>query len=290
MHLVTSQKEYQTLVRTAKKEKGASITNCYLFPEAIQRWIDLKRFYVEEVEAGILFLADQKRYYSVYFYLNPQMPLRIPRQDKPQIAQTIYNGQDKNEKQLAADQLLKNAGFIWKDRMQQIKADPEQVLKKIAPLSTRMRKRLTEEGFRFGPITANDLWALDKLLSETPEIPFYDIQFFSGEELEAQAKAGQLEGIFHRNGELCAVHQLFLEGNGAFGWFAVADAYKVEYGMALVLKDMIMSFVIDKGCFLTGWVDDVNIESIRFHRKLGYVFQDKYREHWLLDTENGKQL
>ena len=286
MYLLTSQEEYQSLVRTAKKEKEARLTNCYLFPESIQRWIDLKRFYAEEVDAGILFLADQERYYSVYFYLNSDLCPFIPRQNKPQVIQTVFSGQKKSDKQLAVDQLLHNAGFIWKDRMQQIKADPEQVLKKIAPLSARMRQRLKTEGFYRGPITAANLPALNKLLSETPEIPFYDIQYFSTDELEMQSKEGQLEGVFNQAGELCAVHQLFLEGNGAFGWFAVADAYKVTYGLALVLKEMIMSYVLEKGCFLTGWVDDVNIESIRFHRKLGYSFQDKYREHWMLEAEN----
>ena len=277
---VSSIEEYQSLVKKNKANKQAKKTNCLLFPDAIQRYINAGRFFYEEQDAGIFFFSDEGKYYQAWFYLNPMIPLQKQKKEKPVLIQHYYSGKTRDRDKEVYMQ-LENAGFQHADTMQQFIADPEKVIKKIRPLARYAEKILRENGFTYRPPEDSELLLVDQLLDMTPEIPFYLLNWFSKEEIGEMRKEGQFAGIFSKTGELCAAHMFFVSGNILNGWVVVKKEYRETYGMSIYLKEKGMEYTIDHNCVHSGWIDLKNLVSRHYHVHAGYEEVDRYLDNWV---------
>lgn len=282
MRKVTSLDEYYALVKAAKRERLATVSNCFLFPSAIQRYIDLDRLYVEDSNAGIFILSDEDKFFYAYFYLNPDKEIHFEPREKPVVIQSVYNDGHKSAGLVGVEQRLTECGFVLADRMKQIKADPEKVLRKINPVCRHAKKLLDTEGFQFVRMREDLLPEVKKLLDRTPEIPYYQVPYFSAEELREQIDSGLFVGILTNDGRLCAAHQSFLEGKTIYGWLAVSPEYKELYGMGLICTQYEMEYAIEHGYGVSGWITETNVKSIQYHERIAFQTYDRCLDEWVL--------
>lgn len=281
MQKVQTLEQYQSLVKSAKSKKKAMITNCFLFPSAVQHYIKQNRFYYDELASGMMFYYDSEAYFLGYYFLNPELPVKIAAQAKPIVLQNLYNSSSKRENR-QLDQRLQEAGFVLSDSMRQIKAEPATVLEKIAPICKRAQEKLEEEGFRFCILSREYLPQMWELLKETPEIPFYQIPYFSDEDLQQQIDSELIVGIVDQDGNLCTAHQSFLEGKTLYGWLAVRPEFKNYFGMGLMCTAYEMNYAIKNGYKVSGWIATNNKGSIRYHNRIGFENLDRYMDNWIL--------
>ena len=285
MHAVTSLDEYYALVKAAKERCGSLKTNCALFPDAIKRYIGLGRFWGEPTENGVLFFADEERYYECYYHINPDASFELDRQDKPVVVQIMRNSLEKNDKVLRIEQRLGEAGFEYSDTMQMLKADPQQIMKKIAPLCRYAKREMEKDGFilcRVKPEQLPEFWSI---ADQASEIPYYLLPYYSDDELLEQIDKGWLTCIVDRQGKLCAAHHFFVDGKAMFGWLAVQKAYKNLYGMGMVFTEDALRYAIENGYLVSGWIDLKNTPSIQYHRQVGYQFVNRFTDRWVLPTK-----
>jgi len=282
MQKVMSLDEYYVLVKAAKKENSAKASNCFLFPNAIKRFIDLGRFYYEKQDGGILFYSDEEVYYEAYYYHNPEVAVRIEKKDKPVVISNIHTGAPLNDRLRSMEQRLKEAGFLLADTMRQTQGDAQKNLSKIERLCKYARRELERDGFTLSPLSEKWFPAVRALLDNTPELPFYLSPYYTTEELKQLCEDGFIVGIISADGELCAAQHFFLEGKTLFGWEAVKENYKNLYGMALVMSEHILGIAVERGYNVSGWIDLANEPSIQYHLKKGNIFTDRYMDHWVL--------
>ena len=82
---------------------------------------------------------------------------------------------------------------------------------------------------------------------------------------------------------LCAVHFLNRENGKAEGWYAIKEAYRRAYGIIMLFTYSGMKRAKKNGMKkVTGWMLRSNTESIKYHKKLGYVWEDRIMEEWIL--------
>lgn len=287
MEKVTSLERYHALVKTAKKEKKAVATNCFLFPYTIQHYIELGRFYYEELASGVAFYFDSETYYLGYYYLNTELSVEIQRKDKPVVTQMIYGEKAKDNAFKKMEEMFALAGFVLADTMKQITADPQVVLQKIYSPVKVAKRLLEKQGFRVSPISREYFDQVSKLQKETPEIPFYQIPYFSEKELIEDAQCGRLLGIFDSKNNLCTVRHFFPEGKNLYGWLAVKSEYKDLYGMALLMTEITMNYAIENNFKISGWITDNNKQSMQYHMKLGYQWTGRCMDEWVLMSRGG---
>ena len=277
---VSNLEEYQSLVKKNRNEKKAKKTNCLLFPDAIQRYIDYGRFFYEEQEAGIFFFADEDRYYQAWFYLNPEIPAEKRKWDKPVLVQHYYTEKNRDRDQNVYAQ-LEAAGFRHMDTMQHFLADSEKAIRKIQPLARYAEKMMQENGFTYRPPEDSELPLVDQLLDMTPELPYYLLDWHSRKELDEMREEGRFAGIFNKTGELCAAHMFFVSGNILNGWVVVKEEYREVYGMSVFLKNKTMNYAIEHHCVHSGWIDLKNTVSRRYHQSAGYTADDRFLDNWV---------
>lgn len=281
MEHVSNLEEYQSLVKKNKTEKKAKKTNCLLFPDAIQRYIDHGRFFYEEQEAGIFFFADEDRYYQAWFYLNPEIPVAKQKWDKPVLIQHYYTDRNRDRDQDAYAQ-LEAAGFQHMDTMQHLTiTDVEKATKKVLPLAQYSGRMLKEDGFIYRAPEDAELPLVDQLLESTPEIPFYLLNWYSKEELRTMRDEGKFMGIFSKTGELCAAAMFTVFRNVVNGWVVVKKEYREPYGTSIFLKQFGLKYAIENQWVLSAWIDLKNVASRRYHQSVGYEADDRYLDNWV---------
>ena len=281
MEAVTSFQQYSDLVREARQSRQAKVTNCYLYRVSVERLIGQGRFYFEQAEGGVLFLADEQLYYQTYYYLNIDFPFHLKAKDKPLLVQHLYMKDRKPDYIRFLEEKMIATGFRLTDTMGQITADPDVVMKKLSRICNYARNELDAQGFRILQINRTLLPAIRELQLHVPEIPVHQILFFSDDEL---LQAGSGDCIVGRTGNLCAVCQSYPMGDGGYGWIAVKKAYQDVYGMAPVLTELAARRRSGEGKRMGGWIDLTNLQSIRYHMHAGYSWTGRLMDEWLLDA------
>jgi len=287
---ITSVAQYQELVTVAKAERKARTTNCCLFPEAIQRYIDFGRFYYETCEAGVVFYSDEGKYYEGYYYLNPNETFKLLPKDKPVCIQHLYVQGKKSDKVLHIEQNLARVGFVLEDQMFHIRGNPEEILSKIEPLVKTAKTVMAKKGYRLCAVREDMLEEVWDIQRNEPEIPYYQLPFTSKEETIQAAEEGLFQGIVDSENKLCAVRWAFIESNSVYGWAAVRNGYKDINGWGLVFAEQAMKYAIAHELKVSGWIDVKNIHSQKYHEKLGYKQTGRYVDRWILSKgENPQQ-
>ena len=282
MQQVQSLEEYRSLVKKVKSEHKAVSSNCFMFPDAVQRFIDLGRFYAEEMNAGVFFYSDEENYYQAYYYLDPEAELTLAPKDKPVVVQHLYAAGAKKDKLVKTEEQLSRAGFVFDNRMRQVTVDPETGIQKTQALGRFVRKMLADKGFRFCAATEDMIPQIEELQRITPEIPYDQIPYFTVDEFNEDAKNGFITVILDRDDRVCAVRRAYLDGNTIHGWVIVKPEFKSINGMGLALSEISMHLAKEKHYKICGWIDEENVASQKYHAKIGYTYLDKYTERWVL--------
>lgn len=282
MQRIASLTDYYSVVKKTKAEKKTNHTNCFLFPETIQRYIRLGRFYYEECQGGTVFYTDEEKYYQAYYYFDSTQAIDVSPKDKDMVINHMFTEDKKNDRMTEEETRLKEAGFVCSLHMRQTTGDPQTILTHIETPARIGKRLLKSEGFELQPIQGSAFKDYFAVRENTKEIPYYQYPFSTEEELEKDAQDGRLSGIFDRNGQLCALRHSFMEGNSMYGWLIVKEQYREKYGMAVVLSEHAMQCALKNRYKVFGWIELSNMPSIKYHTAIGYQWTNRCMDTWIL--------
>lgn len=288
MRSVENLQTYYAIIESRKAEVGRLVTNNFLFPQAIERYIRLKRLYYEEIETGVLFYIDEDTYYHAYYYIamTGSLAFAICPKEKPILIQHIYKEETDYKKDdfiKAAEKSLINSGFEKKDTQRHaVLQQPEKISKSVAQSITRIQKLFVKEGFTYQKVDEHLLSDVLEFRGSIKEIPYYQFPYFTNEELLAEAEEGRLCCITDRAGKILAARHLIVEGQKAYGWIGVRQEYKKLYGMAVMFLHHALEYIKKNDIKMCSWVDRNNTDSIQYHERIGSVWTGHLMDEWIL--------
>lgn len=283
MNRVDSLDQYKALLAEAqKKAEKRLVTNSYMFTKDIQRYIDLGRLYYEELEGGIAFYSDEDSHYRCYLHADPAGSVKIGKKDKLVLAQVLYR-KEKTARELGVTSKLASAGFYMNDIMDYITVDYSQGLKKIAPLVKYIHGLLDEGRLVCRTVSPSELNQFVEFQNHIDNIPYYQLTYHSPEEYALAIQEGRAECVVDQNGNICAVHYFDVENGNLGGWYAIKEEYQKAYGIVMLFSYSAMKYAEKNNIKnVYGWVLRNNTESIKYHKKLGFVWQTRVMEEWVL--------
>lgn len=283
MYKVESMEHYKILLTESQNGHKGMVSNSYMFLGEIQRYIDLGRFYYEKLENGIVFYSDEESHYRCYLHVDTVgTAKKIEKKDKILLAQLLYRG-NKGAKEQRMSARLEEVGFSLRDTMDYITVDVSQCIKKIEPRLKYIYRLLDEEHLTFRTLLPDELDQLLEFQNNIDHIPYYQIVYHSPEEYRELIRENRLECIVDWEGNLCAVHFSNTGNSRGEGWLAIKEAYRRAYGIILLFSYSGMKRVKKNGIKrANAWVLRDNTESIKYHRKLGYIWENRVMEEWLL--------
>ncbi len=284
MDRVANLEHYYALINEAKSEYGRLSTNNLLFPDAIERYLDLGRFYYEKVTGGVIFFSDEEDFYEALYHISAKEECRFSKKEKPVLIQCMYTNGKKRPDMQAIGRMLESSGFVLAQTLRQGVFEETERIAKVRRSLRGVMKVFDREGFRMMPVSAGQLSEMKAFRKTIKEIPFYQFPYFTDEELVCEADAGRLLCITDKNGRMIAARHLIVNGKKAYGWVGVEEQYKGTYGLALVFLNHALDYVEREGIKMCSWVDDVNIPSLQYHEHIGTVWTGQAAEEWVLES------
>ncbi len=269
--------EYNNLVNGVRKEFKPTLTNCYLYPEEVERYISQGRLYYEKYVGELLIYSDEMTHYRIYYYWNQNYPFLVYKKDKVCAVANIYRGAEKSEKLLKAEEALLGAGFNQGDRMRHIEADWEVFQKQLRKFLPPAEKLFLEAGLKVMKPTKEMCPKIREFQKHMETIPFYEMQYITDSEM---CESGKVICIVNQEGEVCAV-----DSWGNQGWKGILEEYRKSCGISLIQCKLLAEHLQERKIKkLTGMISETNVQSIRFHFALGYHWVDRYTDFWLLES------
>lgn len=292
MKKVHDLESYYAIVNEVQNRNRPIFTNNFLFPESIQRYISLERLYYEECSSGLFLYLDEETHYQVYYYLKQNVEVAMSAKDKPVLIRNLYVDSKKKDSLLYLEELLRVNGFKNVGRMGQVLYDPSTVLEKKKKEFQLVLVNMETEGFILAPINSNQLGDLSELKKGIKDIPYYQFEYYSDQEILEEAAEGRYVGIVNKEGILCGARQILVEGKGMYGWVAVREDYTGIFGLGAAFSHYSLNYALQHGLKGMGWIEESNTRSVKYHKKLGYQWTGKYMDEWLLDTvyKNAKEM
>lgn len=286
MQTVESMEDYYSVINRCKATLGRLGTNNYLFPKALERYVRLKRMYYEEIRQGLLFYLDEERYYQAYYYLAEHADvsdLEIGKKDKPILLQHIYKENAKNRLFREVEQSLRKSGFERKSVSRHaVLEQPEKIYRTVERSMRGIQKLFDSAGFVYQCVSGQQLSDVLAFRAQIREIPYYQIPYFTRDELLEEACAGRLCCITDSAGHIAAARHLIVDGQKAYGWVGVQEAYKKRYGMAAVFLYHALQYVQENNIRMCSWVERENTDSIQYHERIGSVWTGHLKDEWIL--------
>lgn len=284
MEQLTSLEQYYSLVKAAKKKYHISFSNMYCMPDKLQRYIDLGRIYVEELECGLAFFMDEEKYYKLCLSVNSELPIRLPQVDKKVLFRYIFK-ENAQGNALQIEEALQENLFRKVGTSIQVQGNPEEILEKKKSVERGMAI-LSRNGFRIIQADSSRLSEIEKLIEEVPFIQDYHADFRTLQEKQANIEQGGYLCMIDREGKLCAATVTWVSGTVAEGdAIAVKEEYKM-LGLAPVICYERMKRLHDKGVKkLIGWVVEDNEPSLRYHKSMEFQIGGRYASEWLLEEK-----
>lgn len=283
MKKVDSLSQYKRLLSEVRQKNGKYlVSNSYMFIDGVQRYIDMGRFYYEQLAGGVVFYSDEETHYRCYFHLSPAGTVKLERKDKLLLAQLIYKKSKRAKEQILTEK-IEEAGFRLQDQMDYIEREHSINGQKLKRLAEYSRKLLTEAHLVIRPPFPNEIGKLIEYTKHIEQIPYYQLPYCSPEEYELAAKENRLVCVVDQNGNLCAACFSEITNGSSHGWIAISPEYQKAYGIIALLNSPGREHTKKNGVSKThGWIERNNTESIKYHKKLGFVWRDRVMEEWLL--------
>ena len=254
-----------------------------MFPEAVKRYVNLKRLWIEQLECGVVFLSDEERFFQGYYYTDDVNKFEIDMLEKPILVQNIYKQGRKKDYIYEMDISLEKSGFKKEVMLRHaILENPDKVLEKLLPYEKISRRIMEKEGFKMMKVQSNQMSELLAFRDTIKEIPFYQQPFFSLDELGFDSEKGLLTCIVDASGKIQAARHLIMQGKKSYGWVGVAEKYKGVYGLALMLMVDQLKLICQKGIIMCSWVEQNNTASLQYHERLGSKWTGTIMDEWIL--------
>ncbi len=280
MKLINSIDEYFELIKKLKKA-GLRCLHDTITKEEAERYISLGRMKYISSDAGGYFLLDEESYYKIFLFVDLNCECAIEKTDKPVLFMSRYRKGKKSEIKNLLDKRLQNNGFVLKDTAFMIRFDLDTFKDKYEKQFEKAMRLLERLNYKV-QIADYSHWEEIKALYESQNMmQYYHEKYRTEDEIRERFERNEFTCVTDQNGEIIAYGSAY-EGGG------------YRYGDAVVVKDeykmLGLPFIINYyGCsrrdnkVMVGSMLTHNENSIRYHRKLGWEFTDRYVDHWILE-------
>lgn len=290
MERIVSLNQYDRLLKNARKRWGRLHTNCFLLAPETERIIVQGRLYFEETDKGILFYADENKYYQAYCYISAEAKeLNIVPKDKPILIRIIYMQGKKTEPQQKMDTLIRNAGFALLDSTTQVYTIAKDNLSVMGAVYERVENLLEEYGMRLIVAGEEHLDGILELRDNEPELKLFHIPYHTREEELRLIQEGGYSCIVSRAKEICAARQIERAmGNLYSPWFCVKSKYKDKYGLGIAMTGFEMKYACEHDLQrVYGWIANDNVRSWNYHKRVGVLRSGKAADEWVMQGYRG---
>lgn len=292
MRVVESPDDYYGIINRCKSKLGRLATNNYMFPKATGRYIRLGRLYCEEMEKGLVFYLDEERCYHAYYYIAESADAAdfdIGCKDKPVLVQHIYSENAKSGLYQRAEQSLQRSGFERKAVSRHaVLQQPDRILGVVERSVKGIQRLFDQNGFVYQNVGEEQLEDVLAFSTQIREIPYYQIPYFTADELMEESRAGRFCCVTDSLGRIAAARHLIVDGKKAYGWVGVREEYKKRYGMAVMFLYHALQYIQRHDIRMCSWVVRENTDSIQYHERIGSEWTGHLKDEWVLDrTESG---
>lgn len=282
MKEIKSIDEYFTLLKEAKQSSGRLFTNSYLSIPTIERYINLKRLYYLKQEKGIIFLCDEEKYYRLLYWLDVKCEIHISKMDKPIAIRNIYKEGKKKEELLCIEKQLEDIRFEKEYVAIEMRVPLEQ--SEFIAKQSKLHERMLKKGkFHIACMKEENIEQM-LAMREAKEFHIYNFDYRSREEYCAEIANEQYIAVYNDVQEMCAcIYTELLPTNMTGNGICVKEEYKQTFGLGAAL----MCHVLDKALNVQGkkyvsWCEKENVNSMKFHKSMGFENTGKISEEWIL--------
>lgn len=284
MKKVNSSKEYLELYRQIKKQCDTPITNIYWSLDMVNRYIDLDSLYFEKQDKGGVFLCDEQDYYRGFYYVDISDKWNLPHLEKALAIRNTYKQDHKGTALEHFEAALVSSGFhkMYSSVEMCVPLEAGDKLKKQKTMYDRVLKK---GNFSVSFLKEQELDDMLALRKKTTEFHIYNFLYKSTAEYLKEIENKQYMGIYNEKEELCACIFIasglnFRTGDG----ICVREEYKIRYGLGAAL----MCFVLDDAVNgfhqrYVSWCEQQNLESMKFHKSMGFLNTGKIADEWVLE-------
>lgn len=275
--------EYRNLVKEFKQVCKKPFSNMYYMSNDIKRYIELNRAGYEKSESGIVFFFDEENYYRACLYVNERDKFAIFPQKKKILVKNAFERERKDERLQCVESRLAELGFERVGISVGMQGEVQTILQKCERVKKYV-SALEKKGYQCIMADFSLFKEIESIVLDSGIIKDYHLDYRTEEEKRKQ-KNGSYLCIINDKNEICAVSICEVEGGIAKG---VALAVKEEYkmlGLAPVITYYRMKWLYDNGIkFSQGWALTSNEPSLQYHKRLGYTFQNKCIDEWILNV------
>lgn len=277
MEALKTIEQYNFLINDAKK-KGGKFTNNSCLIEDVRRYIDLKRIYYVNGEAGLIFVIDEDSYYRLLLHIDADKPLGLPKLEKPGLVFTWYAKDKKKPALLKVEEQLKKEGFVLETTQVDVKKDLTGMQDFYRKKYLRVEKILRNLNARVVEADYSHYGQICELLENQEMIKYFQFPYQTEDEIKADFENGDYIAVVNDNGDVLAYSRSRWDGRKCYGYaMVVKEEYKL-YGLAPLLS--YRGWSRRSGIRETTIALD-NDQSIKFHEGLGWTFTDRYMDNWL---------
>jgi len=274
LSLILSTNHFDELVLNSKLKCKSKNINCFLLSDKVKNIIKEGNLYYEENDAGLLIFHDKQAVFQLYLFLNINIPFNINRKNKPIISE--FPGYiSLNEKSKKCIQHLEANGFLYNTTVRQLIIDYD--------IEKTNFDFLTKEKYDYEITFAKPehldaiykIWvdSFDPIVNPLP----------SKVELATQIDLKETFCAISKTNEVVGTLQAELTDNEArYSRGAVLP----EHRRKKLLQSM--TYFSIKNAFQKNitkhilWVEEKNEASNACHLKMGYEFNKKFSEQYLL--------
>ncbi len=280
MHKVLEYSHYQQLI-TACNEKNmkAKFIGTNLMHEDVERFIELERFYYEDLTNGLIFYFDADDFYQTFLYINTESALDLKALDKDICVYYFYNPK-RSDKIDVIDEYFLNAGFKLNNVMKYFSLKKSTLDDSFNQRFQELKQKLESDDKYLCKPKESDLLKFETLYKK--EINLFEVLFTTKKERTKQLEEGLLRCICDNGNNLYAINVDYSLGGGAL---AVGKNYQGNsYGEAL-LRYAVDEHFSKTNKKLSTWIASDNIVSLNLHKKVGFKIANKAYRRYVLSAE-----
>jgi GNAT superfamily N-acetyltransferase len=280
MQAVNDLCHYSTLVKESKSHGKSVVTNCYLLPAEINKYIQQHRMFWKQFNQGIIFLCEELDFYYLYFYLtqetHEQAPLQFERENKPVVIDLVYLESNKPLSLSEVENQWLASGFSTYKLYRRMVLD----LSSEQPASIK-KNILNSDLYELSHATPGDY--NDVLTLWRSSLDVFSTALPDKDELIGTLDNKQVYAVYGKNKKIVAALQFKRNGKIGFVDHVVVDDKHRNQGLANVLLQAALSENkdISKCCL---WVDENNHPARKFYLKNGFYFDGRISCQLLLKS------
>ncbi len=274
MYTLKNVEEYKMMRKSIIKTSSFYTNICFFATELI-KYIDNEKAYCIKLENGFLLILEEKKYYKLYLYGDFEQEYKIKPMDKKIVFRHTYRRNKNEECPDNIKKFLIHNNFIDDGTLVSIHATVDELYNKCLKLEPYVRK-IEAKGYRFVDLDSKYHEQADAMLYSTEKIRDYHLE---GEDTQKTYHA-----IVDERGELCAVCIGIIAENSTTGAMMIKDEYKIK-GFAPMISYYRYKWMKENGIQNNvGWIYVNNASSLNYFKGLGYEFDNKYIDEWVLNS------